>query len=396
MSGKTEPKAESKTEPPESRSTEKLLIKPVNRETKRIFVAGTRQNEGKTTTCLGLFSALQARFSRVGFIKPIGQRFIEVEGHRVDEDSFLLDTVYHVHVPINSMSPIAIDTRFTRRYLKDPEALRPGLIDTICRAFDRVSWEKDITLIEGSGHAGVGSVFDLSNATVARILEAKVIIVSRGGIGNPVDEIAMNKALFDQEGVEVAGAILNKVSPDKVDTVREYAGMGLRRLGIPLLGVLPVQKTLSAPNLSQVAEEIDGRWLNGKSHGAGERIYRFIIATMSAKSMFDYLSPGTILITAGDRDDILLAAIAQAAISGDKVLSGIILPRDVMPHERIMELLVQTNIPVIVTTEGSYDIASKITGMTIKTQPQDHDKIPVIEALIRENVDIDRLVEALH
>ncbi len=394
MSDKSPPE----TMPPETMPPEAsdcLLVKPVNRETKRIFVAGTRQNEGKTTTCLGLFSALQKRFSRVGFIKPIGQRFIEVEGHRVDEDSFLLDTVYHVRVPIDSMSPIAIDTSFTRRYLESPETLRPGLVDKICRAFDRVSWEKDITIIEGSGHAGVGSVFDLSNAAVARLLGAKAIIVSRGGIGNPVDEIAMNKALFDQEGVEVVGAILNKVNADKIETVREYAGLGLRRLGIPLLGVLPIQKTLSAPNMSQVAEEIDGRWLNGKSHGAGERIYRFIIATMSAKSMFDYLSPGTILITAGDRDDILLAAIAQAAISGNKVLSGIILPRDVMPHDRIMELLVQTNIPVVVATEGSYVIASKITGMTIKTQPQDHDKIPVIEALIRENVDIDRLVASL-
>ncbi len=372
-----------------------VLRRPVNRETKRIYVAGTRQNEGKTTTCLGLFAALQKIFHRVGFIKPIGQRFINVEGHRIDEDSFLLDTIYHVHVPIDSMSPIAIDNTFTRRYLRDPETHTPVLIDKICRAFDRVSWEKEVTIIEGSGHAGVGSVFDLSNATVARILDAKAIIVSRGGIGNPVDEIAMNKALFDKEGVEVIGAILNKVQPEKVETVREYAGLGLKRHGVRLLGVLPIQKTLSAPNLSQVTEEIDGRWLNGKSHGAGERIYRFIIATMSAKSLFDYLSPGTIIITAGDRDDILLAAIARAALSGSQVISGIVLPRDVMPHERIMELLVQTNIPVIVTREGSYNIASKITGMTIKTQPQDHDKIPVIEQLIRENVDIERILSAL-
>ncbi len=369
----------------------RVLSKPVNRQTKRIYVAATRQNAGKTTTCLGLYSALQNIYPRIGFIKPIGQRFVEVHGHRVDEDSFLLDAVYHVQVPIDSMSPIAIDNKFTRRYLKDPQRSNPLLVDRICRAFDRVSWEKDATIIEGTGHAGVGSVFELSNAKVARLLDAKVIIVSRGGIGNPVDEISMNKALFDKEGVEIVGAILNKVNPEKIDTVREYAGLGLKRLGVPLIGVLPVQKTLAAPNLSQVAEEIDGRWLNGKSFGAGERIFRFIVATMAAKSMFGYLSPGTIIITAADRDDILLAAIAQAAISGDRVISGIILPRDVMPHPKLMELLVQTNIPVIVSSEGSFDIASKINGMTIKTQPQDHDKIPLIEQLIREHIDIESL-----
>ena len=57
------------------------------------------------------------------------------------------------------------------------------------RAFDRVAWEKDFVLCEGSGHAGVGSVFDLSNAQVAKIVGAKVIIVSQGGIGKPIDEV---------------------------------------------------------------------------------------------------------------------------------------------------------------------------------------------------------------
>ncbi len=378
-----------------SEVSQKLLVKPVNRNTKRVFVAATRQNDGKTTTCLGLFSALQRIFTRVGYIKPIGQRFIEVEGHQVDEDSFLLDTRYDVHVPIASMSPVAIDNTFTRRYLKDPKTNNASLIDRICRAFDRVSWERDMTIIEGTGHAGVGSVFDLSNARVARMLDAKVIIVSRGGIGHPVDEIAVNKALFDKEGVEVIGAILNKVNPDKAEAVREYAGLGLKRLGVPLLGILPVRKTLCAPNLFQVAKEIDGRWINGKSHGIGQRIHRFVIGTMTAKGMFEYLQPGTLIITAGDRDDILLAATARAATCGDPIISGIILTRDVMPDPNIMELLVQTNIPVIVTSEDSYQIASKITGMTIKTQPNDHDKFPVIEKLIRENIDIRNLCRAL-
>src|SRR5690606_37369887 len=145
------------------------------------------------------------------------------------------------------------------------------------RAFDRVSWEKDFTLIEGTGHSGVGSVFDLSNARVASLLDAKVVIVAQGGIGRPVDEIALNKALFDKQGVEVIGAILNKVQHDKIPMVAEYAGKVLERLGVPLLGVLPSQRMLSAPNLSQVALEVDGKWINGKSQGLNERIYRFVI-----------------------------------------------------------------------------------------------------------------------
>ena len=77
-------------------------------------------NDGKTTACLGLFAALQHLYPRVGFIKPIGQRYVEVEGHKVDEDSYLLDMIYNVRVPIESMSPITIDPTFTRRFLANP------------------------------------------------------------------------------------------------------------------------------------------------------------------------------------------------------------------------------------------------------------------------------------
>jgi len=100
------------------------------------------------------------------------------------------------------------------------------LIKKIQKAFDRVAWEKDFVLCEGTGHAGVGSVFDLSNAQVAKILGAKVVIVTEGGIGKPIDEVSLNQALFDREGVEVIGVILNKVIIKKLITSPNLRGMG--------------------------------------------------------------------------------------------------------------------------------------------------------------------------
>jgi BioD-like phosphotransacetylase family protein len=369
-----------------------LLACPTNRETKRVFVAATRMNDGKTTTCLGLFAALQSLYPRVGFIKPVGQRFVDVQGTQVDEDSYLFDTIYDVRVPIQSMSPVTIDATFTRRYLKNPGQLLPELKDKICRAFDRVSWEKDFTLIEGTGHAGVGSVFDLSNASVAKLLKAPVILVCTGGIGRPVDEIALNKALFDKAGVEVIGAILNKVEHDKIELVREYAGIGLERLGVPLLGVLPVENMLSAPNLTQIAEDIDGQWLNGRKGGSKQRVHRVIVGAMTAKGIVDYLTPGTLIITPGDRDDIILAAVSSARLSGGSTISGLILTNDIQPHPKLAELLAQTDIPVIAARGESYTVTSTINRMTVKTQPQDTDKIPVIKNLITSHIDLKNLL----
>lgn len=379
---------------PEAKKEPQLLSSPVNQQTKRLFVAATRMNDGKTTTCLGLYEALRGYYPRIGFIKPVGQRYVKIGGNIVDEDSFLFDQIFNVEVPIESMSPVNIAGAFTREYLENPDEQHAKIGDRICRAFDRVSWERDFTIIEGTGHAGVGSVFDYSNATVAKLLDAKVILVAQGGIGRPVDEIALNKALFDMQGVEVIGAVLNKVRPEKMPLVAEYAGRGLKKLGIPLLGVLPVQNMLKAPNLSQVATEIGGRWINAREEGINERILHVLIGAMTAKGIIDHMLPGTLVITPGDRDDVLLAAAASTATAEQQGISGIVLTSDTLPHPKILQLLASTRIPVVAAREDSYEIASKVNKMTVKTQPQDNDKIPVIKKMIQDHVNLDLLLEA--
>src|SRR5438067_3019464 len=199
----------------------------MNTVTPRVFIAATRQNDGKTTTSLGLIAALQQHHPRVGYIKPVGQRFVEIAEHKIDEDTVLMDSVYQLNCPLVDMSPIAVEPDFTRKYLESSNS--DALVKKIQKAFDRVAWEKEFVLCEGSGHAGVGSVFDLSNARVAKILEAKVVIVSQGGIGKPLDEVCLSQALFEREGVEVVGVILNKVHPDRLDYITEFARRGLKR-----------------------------------------------------------------------------------------------------------------------------------------------------------------------
>src|SRR5436305_13363868 len=103
-----------------------------------------------------------------------------------------MDSVYQLNCPLVDMSPIAVEPDFTRKYLQ--AANNDALVKKIQQAFDRVAWEKDFVLCEGSGHAGVGSVFDLSNARVAKLRGAKVLIVSQGGIGKPIAEITLNQA----------------------------------------------------------------------------------------------------------------------------------------------------------------------------------------------------------
>src|SRR6185295_1028986 len=277
----------------------------MNTVTPRVFIAATRQNDGKTTTSLGLLSALQKHYPRVGYIKPVGQRFVEIAEQKIDEDTVLMDSVYRMNCPLVDMSPIAVEPDFTRKYLQ--AANNEALVKKIQKAFDRVSWEKDFVLCEGSGHAGVGSVFDLSNAQVAKTLGCKVIIVTRGGIGKPIDEVALNQALFDREGVEIIGVILNQVLGDKVDYVSDFARRGLKRKGLELLGVIPHQRILSSPTVDFIREELGAELLNNPPslHVLVEDV---VLGAMGAQNAMRFFKRGVLLITPGDREDIVLAA----------------------------------------------------------------------------------------
>ncbi len=366
----------------------------MNETTPRIFVAGTQQNDGKTTVCVGLFNALKAHFQRIGFIKPIGQRFVEVEGKNIDEDTVLLNDTYGLHAPLEAMSPIAVDGEFTRRYLRHPQF--DFYTRRIQNSFDRAAWEKDMVLIEGTGHAGVGSVFDMSNARVAKICSSKAIIVCGGGIGRPIDEVNLNRSVFQEEGVELAGVIMNKVLPSKLDTVREYARLGLERLGVELLGCIPQEPMLSHPTLHQVCDHIKGRFING-ARKSRRLVDEVMIGAMTSSHVMEHINERTLVVTSGDREDVIMAALATNSLAekdGSEIV-GMVLAGGYLPHDRVLELIRLSDVPIIVSPLDSYTIARRINSMTIKTTPGDAEKIRRIQSLVETHVDIKRLLEKI-
>jgi len=364
----------------------------MNTETPRVFIAATRQNDGKTTSSLGLLSAMQSFYPRIGYIKPVGQRFVEIEEQKIDEDTVLMDQVYQLNCPLVDMSPIAVEPDFTRKYLQSSN--NEALVKKIQKAFDRVAWEKDFVLCEGSGHAGVGSVFDLSNAQVAKILKAKVIIVTQGGIGKPIDEVSLNQALFEKEGVEIIGVILNKVLPDKVGSVTDFARRGLKRKGLELLGVVPHAPILSNPTVHLIQHELKAEMLN-ESGNLRSLVGHVVVGAMAVQNAMNYFKPNVLLITPGDREDIILAAASGVSSDGGPQLAGIVLTGNLRPGENVLKVIRSLQFPVLLAKDDSYAVASKVHDLTVKTSPHDTEKISLIRDLIARHVDVKKILKAL-
>jgi len=361
----------------------------VNTATPRLFIAATEQNTGKTTTALGLHRALGSRFPRIGFIKPVGQRFVDVEGRLVDEDSVLIRNTFDTQSPLEAMSPIAVEPNFTRRYIE--QANTEALTRRIQNSFDRAAWEKDFVIVEGTGHAGVGSVFDFSNARVAKILKAKVLLVLPGGIGKPIDEAVLNKALFEKEGVEVIGVVMNKLLPSKLDRISETARKGLARLDIELFGVMPRDEVLPQPTLRQICNHIHADFLHGTEHDR-RLVADVLIGAMSPTHLYDQVQNSTLLVVPGDRDDLIIGAVSRGS---ESCFSGIVFSDGLAPAPPVLRMAKASSLPIMTSRLDSYTISSRIHSMTVKTLPGDTEKISRIEGLISDRIDVEAILERI-
>jgi len=368
---------------------------------RQIYLAATGQNRGKTTVSLGLLAAFIDRGLPTGFIKPVGQRYALLDGVPADEDAILMKQVFGLPDPPSSISPVHIPRGFTKSFI-DGEVVE-DLGARILAAYAAVSAGRDVLLVEGTGHAGVGSVIGLSNADVARMLGARALIVSEAGVGRPIDEIVLNRALFARHGVDVVGAVVNKVDLDAHPSLRGILERGLGRHGIELLGVLPYRPLLSNPTLSVLMEQMKGELIH-PGPDLDRPIEHVSIAAMRAEHAMQEARLGGLVIVPGDREDVIGAAAATAV--ADRAfaveaganprragIAGLVLTGGYRPSLFIVDEVRRSDLFCFFLDLETYDAASRIHDLLVKTHTADTEKIETIKDLVLENLDIDRILD---
>lgn len=381
---------------------------------RHLYLAATGQNRGKTTASMGLLDGFRRRGLRTGFMKPVGQRTVIEDGVPADEDAVLMRTIFGLPEPYAVMSPVHIPRGFTKAYIAGEvvEDLGARIV-----AAHRAFADHDVLLIEGTGHAGVGAVIGLSNATVASILRAPAVIVSEGGVGRPIDEIVLNASHFAAHGVPVAGAIVNKVRVDEQPGIERTLERGLARHGIPLLGVLPYRPILSNPTLGMVLAGVHGKVIH-----PGPDLDRVIdgvaVGAMEPRHMLERVGPGTLVIVPGDREDAILT-LAAAHLAGAPRMAahehvnalvdatpgaidagpegkalGIVLTGGYEPRPEVLAAIRQAGMFAASVGEDTYTVAAEVHDLLVKTHAADAGKIEMIKALVWDHLLIDRFHEA--
>ena len=365
---------------------------------KALYIAAASQHVGKTTSTLGIIALLRQHGIQAGYCKPVGQRHLNLNGRNTDMDALLFSTVMDFNLQPEIHSPVVLSQGVTKKYLDSPEQFQ--FRDKILHASSYLRQEHELVVYEGTGHPGVGSVVNLSNAEVAKLLGASVILVVEGGIGKTIDQINLNLSLFRERKVPVIGVIVNKVFPRKIEEVQHYVGLKLKEMGIPLLGVLPFDQSLSNPIMASVCEAIQGKILLHRDQ-LNNKVENIISGALIENQEFEDLKDLLLIVNYKRLDNALksIQEITQKNQIEGTPLTGIIINgngdedfiEEFWKNFENQAYVKQYRLPVIATSLDTYGAALKISKIEVKINTRTPWKSRRAIQLIKKHVNLQRI-----
>ncbi|HEY1028597.1 MAG TPA: phosphate acetyltransferase [Pseudomonas sp.] len=353
------------------------------------FIAPTGFGVGLTSISLGLVGALERSGLKVGFFKPIAQPHA---GDLGPERSSELIARTH---GLNSPKPLPLS--HVERMLGDGHL--DELLEEIISLYHQAATDKDVVIVEGMVPTRHASYAARVNFHLAKSLDADVILVSAPEDENLTelsDRIEIQAQQFGgPKDPKVLGVILNKVRNDDgieafTERLLELSPL-LKTDDFRLLGCIPWRDELNAPRTKDIAELLGARILNAGDYEQ-RRMMKIVLCARAVANSVQLLKPGTLVVTPGDRDDIILSA-SLAAMNGVP-LAGLLLCSDFVPDPRIMELCqgaLASGLPVMTVGTGSYDTATNLNRLNKEIPLDDRERAQKVSDFVAGHIDHDWL-----
>jgi uncharacterized protein len=357
---------------------------------KKIFVAATGQNCGKTTISISLMHHARKKYQRVGFVKPFGPKVLLYNDFMVDMDALLMAKAFGMEEDIALMSPVALHKNFTKDYLTgklDDLSLAGCIKDAVAELESKY----DFLIIEGAGHGGVGAVVGLSNAKVANLIGAPVMIVTESGIGKVIDAVHLNLALYEREGADVRGLIVNKLIPNKKEVTRKYLKQAFDPMGLAVIDGFNYSPTLANPTLNHISKLFDLP-LHGEQNERSRIIHNIQLGAASSQRVIDGLLDSTLMIVTSSRDELIVTLSSLYHIPAFKEkIAGLVVAGHGPVSKISQQILNDSKIPYIRVEETTAEVFTALSDDVAKITYEDEEKLNWIMANADQALDFESI-----
>ncbi len=362
---------------------------------RNLYLTTTGPTAGKSAIVLGLMSNLERGIRRIGYFRPIGRS--DIEADIPDPNVELVCSVFNLECDRESMIGVtatkAMDMITRGRY--------DEMIEEILGAYKKYERDKDFVVIEGTNYQGASTAFEFEiNADIARNLGAPVLLLVSGfdrSAEEIFDNAMLSKEQFEDQGCELVGLIINRVDRGNFEEIRGFLSDKLSSAGAPFAGAIPEDLILAKPRMDEIAAALRAEVMYGERY-LDNLVDNFRIASMHLPTILERISPGSLVITAGDRGDIVLGLIASQMSNRMPKIAGVLLSSDLKPTDTIAKLisgLQRMQLPILAVKSGAYQTSIDVSRVTASITPRSYRKIETAQTLFDEHVDLDTILSGV-
>ncbi|MDR1276072.1 MAG: phosphate acetyltransferase [Candidatus Accumulibacter sp.] len=340
------------------------------------FIIPARQSVGLTSVSLGVVRALQRIGVDVAYVKPIAQELTD-------------NSIHFARELFRIPSPEALTLQEAADYIASnqmSELLEK--IVTLCLS----GGQGGALVVEGLHTDPSYSFISQLNVEIARNLKAGVVVVGNAALPDPALISRLCISQYQNGNCTVVGTILNQ-APEGFDSDAAQRALG----SVSLWGVVCENRQLKSPRTSDVAQRLNAKLIS-RGEIESRRVHEMVIASRSVESIIPCLHPGVLLITSGDRSDIILAA-ALAESRGIR-LAGLLLTHSSGISREVMDMaapaLESSGLPILVVEDDSFVTARRITSIPAAVPYDDSDRMNAIVDTVAENLNLESIATAFN
>jgi len=351
-------------------------------DTTTTLVTATGEHAGKTAITLALARLAADRDETVGYMKPKGTRLQSNVGKTLDQDPMLAREVLSLDAEMHQMEPVVYSPTFIEGVIRGTEDA-DALHDRIREEFDELAADRDRMFVEGGGSWTTGGVVDLTDADVAEVLDARVVLVAGYETPSDLDEVL---AAADAFGDRLAGVIFNKVSDAAFDSLDRDGIPFLESKGLSVLGAIPRKKELAGVTVADLADELGAELLTDAPTDAF--VERFLVGAMGGDEALRHFrrARDAVVVTGGDRADVQAAALDASGVA------CLVLTGGHRPSGAVLGKAADAGTPVLAINTDTATAINRIESVVSGGRTRDRRTVETMSELLTAHVDVDAII----
>ncbi|MBT2162565.1 phosphate acetyltransferase [Zobellia barbeyronii] len=359
--------------------------------TKALYVAALESHSGKSIVVLGLMQLLLGKMAKVGYFRPV---ISDVQEGEIDNHINTVLSHFDLDIPVEDAYALT-QSQMVEMF---NDGRKGDILDSIISKYKELEQRFDFILVEGSDFSSDGSVieFDL-NIDIAKNLGIPVILIDNAK-GNSLEEFCGNLGsavnTYIKKDIELIGVVANKLRPENIDIVNKRLNLELKDKTVVF--AVPRVSNLSHPTIREILKALNGEVLFG-AESLNNQTGSFGVGAMQLHNYLNHLHENSLVITPGDRSDIILGALHANLSDNYPTISGIVLTGGIIPEPSILKLLegFETHVPIISVKQGTFDTTNAVGNIKSRIYPESKQKIATSISLFNSYIDGELLLERL-